>query len=133
MRDWWPGRSWIFLLTWVSQICDYGLREQLAGVECYLQVALLSADREKVAALRPLDGRDRVVVGAEIAELHHLAVAGAPQVDAGAESHGEHVLRGPVHQVQVEVILELWRVKHLQTANSTGQKRISGPSRKSRR
>ena len=37
----------------------------------------------------------------------HLGGARAPQVNAGAEADGEHVQRGPVDQVKVEVIL--WR------------------------
>lgn len=44
----------------------------------------------------------------------HLAGAGTPQVDAGAQAHAQHVQRGPVHQVQVEVILQLGGVQHLE-------------------
>lgn len=44
----------------------------------------------------------------------HLAGAGAPQVDAGAQPHAEHVQRRPVHQVEVEVVLELWSVQNFE-------------------
>lgn len=37
----------------------------------------------------------------------YLAGTGAPQVHTGAQPHTEHVERRPVHQVQVEVILQL--------------------------
>ena len=37
----------------------------------------------------------------------HLAGAGAPQVDTGAQSNAEHVEGRPVNQVQVEVVLQL--------------------------
>lgn len=44
----------------------------------------------------------------------HLAGARTPQVHAGAQPHAEHVEGGPVHQVEVEVVLKLWRVQHLE-------------------
>lgn len=43
----------------------------------------------------------------------HLAAGCGPEVDAGAEADGEHVLRGPVDEVQVEVVLQGRRVQHL--------------------
>jgi hypothetical protein len=36
----------------------------------------------------------------------HLAAAGVPQVDAIPQSDGEDVVRGPVHEVEVEVVLQ---------------------------
>lgn len=44
----------------------------------------------------------------------HLAGAGAPQVDAGPQTHAEQVPRRPVYQVEVEVVLQLWSVQHLE-------------------
>lgn len=44
----------------------------------------------------------------------HLASAGAPEVDAGSQADTEDVEGGPVHQVEIEVILQLWSIKHLE-------------------
>lgn len=44
----------------------------------------------------------------------HLAGAGTPQVHAGPQPHAEHVEGGPVHQVQVEVVLQLRSVQDLE-------------------
>lgn len=46
--------------------------------------------------------------------LTYLAGAGAPQVDAGAQSHTEHIQRRPVHQVEVEIVLELRSIQHFE-------------------
>lgn len=44
----------------------------------------------------------------------YLAGARTPQIDAAAEPHGEDVLRRPVHEVEIEVVLELGRVEDLE-------------------
>lgn len=44
----------------------------------------------------------------------HLAGARAPQIHAATQADAQHVLRGPVHQVQVEVVLQLRRVQNLE-------------------
>lgn len=44
----------------------------------------------------------------------HLAGAGTPQVDAGSQAHTEQVPRRPVYQVEVEVVLQLRSVQHLE-------------------
>ena len=44
----------------------------------------------------------------------YLAGAGTPQVDAGAQADAEHVEGRPVHQVQVEVVLQLRGVQHFE-------------------
>lgn len=44
----------------------------------------------------------------------HLAGAGTPQVDAGPQAHAQQVSRRPVHQVEVEVILQLWGIQDLE-------------------
>ena len=49
-----------------------------------------------------------------LAPWRHLAGAGAPQVHAGPQPHAEHIEGRPVHQVQVEVVLQLWRVQDLE-------------------
>lgn len=44
----------------------------------------------------------------------HLAGAGAPQVHTGAQPHAEHIEGRPVHQIEVEVVLQLRRIQHLE-------------------
>lgn len=44
----------------------------------------------------------------------HLAGAGTPQVDAGSQAHAQQVARRPVHQVEVEVVLQLRGVQHFE-------------------
>jgi len=41
----------------------------------------------------------------------HLAGARTPQVDTCTQSNAEHIQRGPVHEVEVEVVLELWSIQ----------------------
>ena len=55
----------------------------------------------------------RVAVRGEVAEARDLARAGGPQVDAGAEADAQHVLRRPVHQVEVKVVLKFRGVQDL--------------------
>lgn len=43
-----------------------------------------------------------------------LTGAGAPQVDAGSQPHAQQVPRRPVHQVEVEVVLQLRGVQHFE-------------------
>lgn len=40
----------------------------------------------------------------------HLTGARAPQIDTAAQAHSQYVLRRPVDQVQIEVVLQLGRV-----------------------
>ena len=63
---------------------------------------------------RPRYAGDRVVVRGQVAEPGDLRGAGRPQVHAGAQAHAQHVLGGPVHQVKVEVVLQLGGVQHLE-------------------
>lgn len=78
-------------------------------------MSLVCAHCQQIAPLGPLHGGDRlVVVGAQVAQLDHLAVACAPQVHRGAQPNRQHVLAGPVHQVQVEVVLQFGRVQDLE-------------------
>lgn len=43
----------------------------------------------------------------------NLAGASTPEVHAGAQADRQDIERGPVNQVQVEVVLELGRIQHL--------------------
>lgn len=58
--------------------------------------------------------KNRIHTKAAQAAAPYLARAGAPQVDAGAQPHAEHVQRRPVHQVEVEVVLELWSIQNFE-------------------
>ena len=78
-----------------------------------LDVAAVRADCHEVAALRPRHRRHRVAIRGEIAEARDLARAGGPQVNAGAEADAKHVLRGPVHKVEVKVVLKFRGVQDL--------------------
>ena len=73
----------------------------------------MRAHCKKGTVAGPLHARD-TVIGPDVAQLGHLAVLGGPQVDAGAEAHGQNVLRGPVDQVEVEVVLQARCVEHLE-------------------
>ena len=81
-----------------------------------LDVPFVGAHGNQVAAdpVGPGHGSHRVAVLREVAEPGDLAGAGAPQVDGRAEPDGEHVLRRPVDQVEVEVVLQLGSVQHLE-------------------
>lgn len=78
----------------------------------YLNGALVSPYSQVCATLRPTDGTNGVV-RPQIAELGDLAAACIPQVDAIPQSDGEDIVRGPIHEVEVEVVLQCGRVQHL--------------------
>ena len=44
----------------------------------------------------PLD-TSYAIIWPDIAQFCHLAIHGRPEVDAGAEADGEHILARPVH------------------------------------
>ena len=44
----------------------------------------------------------------------YLAGEGRPKVDTGAQPNTEHVLAAPVHEVEIEIVLKLGGVKHLE-------------------
>jgi len=50
----------------------------------------------------------------------YLASDRTPEVAAGAEPHRQHVLRGPVHEVEVEVVLQSRGVQDLPRAHTCG-------------
>ena len=50
-------------------------------------------------------------------QLLNAAIRGVPEVDRVAEGHAEHIRRGPVEQIEVEVIQQLGRVQELSTEN----------------
>lgn len=90
-------------------------RQLLAGRRVPdLHEALVCAHGHQVPPLGPAHRGHRVAFHREVTQPGHLAGARAPQVDAGAQAHAEHVERGPVDQVQVEVVLQLGRVQHLE-------------------
>jgi hypothetical protein len=46
--------------------------------------------------------------------LAYLAAAGIPQVDAIPQSDSEDIMRRPIHEVEVEVVLQCGRIQHLE-------------------
>ena len=56
----------------------------------------MCAHGEKVSITRPLD-TSYAIIWPDIAQFCHLAIHGRPEVDAGAEADGEHILARPVH------------------------------------
>lgn len=77
-----------------------------------LQFTRVGAYSKKGSVAGPLDASD-AVLGANIAQLGDLAVLSRPEVNAGAEADRQDVLRGPVHQVEVEIVLQARRIEHL--------------------
>jgi hypothetical protein len=71
------------------------------------------ADCEMTAALTPLDRTDHVLRVLEVAQFHHFVVAGRPSVHLFVQPHCDVVLRRPVQQVQVIVVLESRCVQYL--------------------
>ena len=47
-------------------------------------------------------------------ESIHLTGASTPQIDAWAKANAEYILWRPVNEVQVEVVLEFWSIKHFE-------------------
>ena len=60
---------------------------------------------------------------AELAQLGDLGGAGRPEVHAGAQPDRQHILTGPVHQVEVEVVRQLRGIKHLRQRQSQSKSR----------
>lgn len=66
-------------------------------------------------ALDPAGGAlERRGISREVAQHRHTTRIGAPHIDAAAEANAEDVGCAPVDKVQVVVIGELGRVKHLE-------------------
>ena len=54
------------------------------------------------------------VTEAAYIQCSHLTGTSTPQIDTRAETNTEYILWRPVDEVQVEVILEFWSVKHFE-------------------
>ena len=65
----------------------------------------MSANGEKGTVPRPLH-TCHTIIWADIAQFCDLAVHGGPEVDARAETYGQNVLRRPINQVEVEIVLQ---------------------------
>ena len=89
------------------------LQQLVLGCIPDLEFARVSADREEGTVARPLYA-GYTVIWPNITQLGHFAVLSGPEVDAGTEAHGQNILRGPVDQVEVEVVLKAWRIEHLE-------------------
>jgi hypothetical protein len=115
-----------------QQVLVPGERRDAARVAAHLADLLLArhvpqlhgrvvrADRQvlRAARLDPRERRDAVVGRLHRAELGDGGRRRVPQVHGAAERDGEHVVRAPVHQVQVVVVEQLGRVE-----NALGRRR----------
>lgn len=79
-----------------------------------LNVAEMCADRDEVSPLVPGDGGDAVAVPGQVAQPGYLTRTRRPEVDAAAQPNAQHVLRRPVHEIQVEVVLQFGSVQHFE-------------------
>mmetsp|Transcript_26655 Transcript_26655/g.84844 ORF Transcript_26655/g.84844 Transcript_26655/m.84844 type:complete len:297 (-) Transcript_26655:20-910(-) len=95
--------------------CVAAHHANLLALDCVpdLHLAVVGSHGEVHTSLRPRHGRD-AIVGAEVAQLGDLARAGAPQINARAQADRENVHGGPVHQVEIEVVLQRRRVQDLE-------------------
>lgn len=48
-----------------------------------------------------------------IQHLRYIACAGIPQVERNPEADRDHVVAAPVHEVQIEVVDEVWCIEDL--------------------
>jgi len=76
-----------------------------------LNDSTVRANGEMLPSLGPTH-RGHLVAWAKVMQLRHLAVACRPDVDAVGETDCQVVGRRPVDQVQVEIVLESWRIKN---------------------
>lgn len=77
-----------------------------------LDGALAGAHCEVSALGVPVEAGDGV--RSELAELEDTVVGGVPEVEGGVEGDREYVEGGPLEQVEVEVVLQVGRVQHLE-------------------
>mmetsp|Transcript_22852 Transcript_22852/g.59615 ORF Transcript_22852/g.59615 Transcript_22852/m.59615 type:complete len:209 (+) Transcript_22852:1596-2222(+) len=83
-----------------------------------LHNAAVGPDGKVRAPSDPLDTRNKVgrvrQIAPQVAQLGHLGGACAPEVNARAEADAKHILRRPVHQVEVEVVLQVGGIQHFE-------------------
>mmetsp|Transcript_45852 Transcript_45852/g.139263 ORF Transcript_45852/g.139263 Transcript_45852/m.139263 type:complete len:444 (+) Transcript_45852:221-1552(+) len=94
-----------------------------------LDLAAVGTDGEVGASLGPGYGRDDVVVLGEVAQLGDLGGARGPEVDARAEADCQNIQGRPIHEVQVEIILERRSVEHLERDLGYPPLPLLGPTR----
>jgi hypothetical protein len=83
----------------------------------HLHNPAVGANRQVRPTTHPFHRRDdvdRLGRVAQVAQLRHLRRARAPQVHAAAEPNAQHVLRRPVYEVEVEIVLQLRRVENFE-------------------
>ena len=74
-----------------------------------LQIARLSSNSESWAIARPLH-TSYSIIRPNVAQLCHFAIWGVPHVYAGAKSDSEGVLGRPIHQIEIEIVLQKWSI-----------------------
>jgi hypothetical protein len=78
-----------------------------------LNQAIVCAHSKVSALLQPAN-RSHGVIRSNAAELCDTAGGCAPEVNVAPEANTEDVLRRPIKEVEVEIILELWRIEDLE-------------------
>lgn len=86
------------------------------SIECDKLVALLNhypLRHTTTYSITPGHAGDAVSISAQVTQSCDLGRVRGPQIDTRAKADGEDVLRAPVYQVKVEVVLQLRGVQHL--------------------
>ena len=89
------------------------LQELILGCVPDLQLSRVRAHCKKGTITGPLHACN-TVIRPNIAQLRHFAVLSGPEVDTGAKTDGQNILRRPVHQVEVKVVLQARCVEDLE-------------------
>ena len=74
---------------------------------------VVGAESELVAFGGPADGGDSVGQ-AEVTQLGDLRVVGIPEVDIGGKADCQEVLRTPIDEIEVKVVLQSWCIQNLE-------------------
>jgi hypothetical protein len=64
--------------------------------------------------LRSPPDRSNRVGQSQIAKFGHFGVVSVPEIDIGGQADCQEVLLRPIDEVEVEIILQGWRIKHLE-------------------
>lgn len=83
---------------------SHGLNHFVLDCVPNLELSGVSANSEKVAISWPLHARYSIL-WANVAQLINCTALGRPEVYAGAEANCQNILRWPIDQVKVEIIL----------------------------
>lgn len=54
------------------------------------------------------------MVQERVKNLTNLTSTSTPQIDTGAQPHTQYILRRPVYEIEIKVVLQLGRIQHLE-------------------